>query len=385
VNAHIQGGRARQAAWLALLGFVSVATGCAWGDHRPKVEMDSAAGLYDSARLEYKLDAGQLNLPLAVTRVEGQLVSYDQVPSTPTRDTSVGTLKIEYPHPEGRPGFARARLEITSKASGAAPATPESTSSWSKVAKSMNPKRLWTSSAKTQIDETWEFDVPREQLDMAVASLNRAGYFDARQQGSDGVELEAVVDGKTVKKTWHQVPELNELMLSVRNQGRLVAYTRPAADRTSAATTANLAHYQHYEAQDRLAAQTAATPTWQAAPGANPAPTLPSYAATPQTAGAPPVVPYYPESPAMNPAPTGVLTAANTPSSAATAGNVSPAVGWQAPPTLPREDSVPWRAGSRPAPTMPELQPPGTYPATPYGPAATPNVASQPAYPTTPY
>jgi len=385
VNAHIQGGRARHAMLLACLSTVSIVTGCAWGDHRPKVAMDSAAGLYDSASLEYKLDAGQLNLPLAVTRVEGQLVSYDQVPSSPGRDTSVGTLKVQYPHPAGRPGFARARLEITSKATKpGATATAATSSSWSKAAQAVNPKRLWskTSAGSAEVDEVWEFDVPRAQLDNVVASLNRTGYFDSRQQGSDGVEVVAKVDGKTVKKTWQQVPELNELMLSVRNQGRLVSYQRPAAEQIAGRGATNLAVYEQYDAQDRLAAQTAAgyvpNQVAQAGPVAN--------AYVGQPAGAPPVVPYYPESQVAGSTP-GMYPPGTAPATAPTS-NVAGTPGWNGTQGLPRQDSVPWRAGSRPAPTMPELQPPGTYPATAHGnaaPPATPNVARQPVYPATSY
>ena len=385
MNAHIQGGRARHALLWACLGTVSIATGCALGDHRPKVEMDSAAGLYDSASLEYKLDAGQLNLPLAVTRVEGQLVSYDQVPSSPSRDTSVGTLKVQYPHPAGRKGYARARLEIVSKApkTEAAPAET-TTSTWGKVSQTVNPKRLWASatSGSSKVDEVWEFDVPRAQLDNVVAGLNRSGYFDPRQKGSEGVAIVAVVDGKTVKKQWHQVAELNELMLSVRNQGRLVSYTGPANDHGMSQGAASLAVYEHYDAQDRQTAQTASAPAQsQLMPSG---PVANAYAGQP--AGAPPVVPYYPATQLAN-AP-GTQPSGATPGMTPPAANVAAAPGWNGAPALPREDSVPWRAGSRPAPTMPELQPPGTYPATAYGntaPPATPSVARQPNYPVTNY
>lgn len=351
----IRGDRARQALLLAAAWVATVGSGCSIVDRRPTVPIDSAAGLYDSAKIEYKLDAGQLNLPLAVTRVEGQLVSYDQVPSNPRRDKSIGTLKIEYPHPDGRPGVARARLEISSTAPGAsaAAATAGGTnSSWSKVANTLSPKRLWTSATSRQpkVDEAWELDIPRSHLDEAVTSLNRSGYFDTRQKGIEGVAVAARVDGKQLNKSWRQVPELNELMLMVRNQGRLVSYAREADSPASPNPPSSLAIYERYRQQDQLASAAVQTPSWQqaASPSGDPA-AVPS--------GAPAVVPYFAQA---------------APGSGA----------------VPQPDSLPWRHGSRPAPALPQPQPPASYPSTGFDAApsaASPNLAQQPQWQGTPY
>jgi hypothetical protein len=329
-------------------------------DRRPKVPIDSAAGLFDTAKIEYKLDAGQLNLPLAVTRVEGQLVSYDQVPSDPRRDSSIGTLKIEYPHPEGRQGYARARLEISSTApnAGSAP-TPASSekndSTWSKVAHTMNPKRLWTAATErtAKVDEAWELDIPRARLDKAITSLNQAGYFDSKSKGIDGVAINAKVDGKQLNKSWQQVPDLNELMLEVRNQGRLVAYTRPAGDPATPNQPSSIAAYQHYAEQDREASLIAnRAPVGQYAHAAE-------YGAAPPQSP-PGVVPYFPSNPSPSAAP------------------------------VAQQPSAPLRVGSRPPQTIPSMQPPKTYPATGFGsappaPAMQPNMAQQPQWQGTPY
>src|SRR4051812_19655544 len=66
---------------------------------RRKPTLDSRAGLFETAALVYRLDAGRQTAPLSVTRVEGQHVSYDEVPSSPLADQSVGTLSVTYPHP----------------------------------------------------------------------------------------------------------------------------------------------------------------------------------------------------------------------------------------------------------------------------------------------
>lgn len=409
MNALYQGGRASRA--MLLLACVgSFSYGCSFVDRRPKLPIDSAAGLYDQAKVEYKLDAGQLNLPLAVTRVEGQLVSYDQVPSAPRRDTSVGTLSIEYPHPEGRAGYARARLEISSHAPAAASEQPEAAdaSAWSKLGQQMNPRRLLTSTgAKPSpgVDETWELDIPRSYLDAAVTSLDRSGYFDSRQKGAEGVEINARVDGRNVRKSWQQVPELNELMVAIRNQGRLVAYSRPAKDGLSTFNAASLASYQRYQEQDRLAEQTARSQYLAQAQAGGGYATQPAGAGAfvAQSPSAPPVVPYFGESQAA-----GVAPAANVTAGAATSGqHVATAQGWGGQVPAPRDDSLPWRNGSRTAPTtQAELEPqPRFYPETGYGaapqampsampnmpphtapaPAAAPHTALQPSYPSTPY
>ena len=45
--------------------------------------LDSQAGIYDKAQIRYELDAGKLNVPLSVAHIEGQLVSYEQMPTLP--------------------------------------------------------------------------------------------------------------------------------------------------------------------------------------------------------------------------------------------------------------------------------------------------------------
>ena len=96
-------------AWLAE-GCGSLSVAVPW----KKMPLDASAGFYESASIVYRLDAGKLEQPLDVARVEGQKILYEQVASSPLAEQSMGTLTITYPHPGGRPGMAQAMFAIDS-------------------------------------------------------------------------------------------------------------------------------------------------------------------------------------------------------------------------------------------------------------------------------
>src|SRR5690606_19975863 len=62
--------------------------------------------------ITYELDAGKLNVPLAVARIEGQSVSYDQLPGSLWPERTVGKLHVTYPHADAPEGCARAEVRI---------------------------------------------------------------------------------------------------------------------------------------------------------------------------------------------------------------------------------------------------------------------------------
>ena len=63
----------------------------------------------------YRLDAARLNETLAVARIEGQAVSYDEVFGSQLSDRTIGTLSVIYPHAEAPPEFARAEVRIDAR------------------------------------------------------------------------------------------------------------------------------------------------------------------------------------------------------------------------------------------------------------------------------
>src|SRR5271168_1909979 len=105
----------RPATWLVwLLAASPLGSGCSWWNH-PRPQLDSMAGLYDRASIVYRLDASQLCEPLAVARIEGQLVAYQELPTAPVANSAVGTLTIKYPHPAGVPNCALAEVVIETR------------------------------------------------------------------------------------------------------------------------------------------------------------------------------------------------------------------------------------------------------------------------------
>ncbi len=148
------------AAWCLLAA--SLLAGCSWAPWR-KVPLDAAAGFYDSASLSYRIDAGKLQQPLDVVRVEGPNVIYEQVASSPLADESIGTLSLTYPHPGGRSGYAQARFVLASGSSKSSP-PPARSSSWSLWGRKKpdDPAAPPTSPSGSQpeIYETWVLDIP---------------------------------------------------------------------------------------------------------------------------------------------------------------------------------------------------------------------------------
>jgi hypothetical protein len=235
-------------AWTAFL------CGCKAGYLPPKVPYDSAASLYDRARVLYQVDAGKLQVPVSVARIEGQHVSYQQIPSSATSKSTLGRLEIAYPHPRGLKGYALARVTIQSRYPEAAP-LPSSTDEVlaARIAETVAQVPLVGSAVAptAEVEETWEMDVPRAELDRVVAELNQRGFYERKSAATGPVGIETSIDGHNVKKSWDRVPELDALMVAVRSRGRLIAYHRNArADRLAGPTPDSVLAYRAYAGQD---------------------------------------------------------------------------------------------------------------------------------------
>ncbi|HWB00716.1 MAG TPA: hypothetical protein VG713_19615 [Pirellulales bacterium] len=206
-------------------------SGCKSPFGQPSVQNQSQAGGYHSARIAYRVDAGRLCEPMALARIDGQLVSYEDHASSPVPGTSRATLTIEYPHPAGIAGYAQARVDIDSVAS---LSTPRPGSSIQVIGRGMKSAahsiaRPWL--PDDRFHETWTLDVPKVVIDQAIGELNQSGFFaeGAPRSGAvAGVKLSATVDAATVRRAWRQSAALDALMLEVRRSGQLEAYHRPA-------------------------------------------------------------------------------------------------------------------------------------------------------------
>lgn len=235
------------------LTLVCVTAGCMAINRPPAIPYDSAASLFEEAKLTYRVDAGKLQVPVSVARIEGQLVSYEQVPSSLRDRESSGVLEILYPHPNKREGYGLARVTIQSKLPSAIE-PPATKSSFTKmVSESARKVPVVGSMVATEheAEETWELDVPRAQLDRIVTRMNDQRYFERRTTSTETVKILAELDGHEVEKAWNRIDEMDELMVTVRSHGRLVSYKRgEGVDQMAHPPANSVAAYRAYAAQD---------------------------------------------------------------------------------------------------------------------------------------
>jgi len=192
---------------LATLGALTL--GCRGMGAGATIPYDTAAGYFDRARITYRFDAGREGLPVSAARIEGQLVSYDPLPSAPLPNQTVGTLEIDYPHPRQGEGAAMVTVKLHSRH--APSETGEAASH----------------SGKSQaIKETWQWSISRQELSEVFDALRQTGYFDSQTRTAGEVRISANLDGATVRRDWQHVAALDELMRRTRSHGRLVSYYR---------------------------------------------------------------------------------------------------------------------------------------------------------------
>jgi hypothetical protein len=227
-----------------------------------KMPLDASAGFYESASIVYRLDAGKMEQPLDVARVEGQKILFEQVASSPLADQSIGTLTVTFPHPGGRPGLAQAKFAIDS-IPGKAP-KPAATRRWNPLSRKPPgppaPTSLVTS--QPEVHEMWVLDIPAAESDQYFKLLAAQSFYNTERPGTGAAQLTVTINGSQVRKPWEQVPQFGALAQRVRRDGRLVAYSRPAAQAgTAEGAIASLGVYRNLLAQtsspEAIAAATA--------------------------------------------------------------------------------------------------------------------------------
>ena len=255
-----------------------------------KMPLDASAGFYQSASIVYRLDAGKMEQPLDVARVEGRKIHFEQVASSPLADQSIGKLTVTFPHPGGRPGLAQVKFAIDSTPAKAP--KPAATRSWNPLSRRPPtppaPKALVTS--QPEIHEMWVLDIPAAESDQYFKLLAAQSFYNTERPGSGAAQLTVTINGNQVQKPWEQVPQLGALAQRVRRDGRLVAYSRPAAQAGLAeGAIASLEVYRN------LQAQTASSEAIAAASA--------NLAANPFSMPPAPIPPFSPQAPAVAGAP----------------------------------------------------------------------------------
>lgn len=214
---------------IARLAFVAALASAGCTTFQPRtVRIDSAAGMYSKVNLNYRVDTGQLSEPLIVSRIAGRRIRQQQIPSSPYANRSVARLSIEYPHPEGKEGFALAEVVIETRAPRAGSQRRRSVwQQWSDGFADATRDLVPGLPMSDTVYEAWSMDLPRGELDRAIGGLSQGGFFVSPPRPAVGVDLAARIDGYQSTKRWTHVPELDTLLERVRQEGQLVSYTHP--------------------------------------------------------------------------------------------------------------------------------------------------------------
>jgi hypothetical protein len=226
-----------------------------------KMPLDSSAGFYDQASIEYRVDAGKLQQPLDVARFDGQRVAFEQVASSPLAEQSMGTLKIVCPHPRGRVDLAQVTFAIDSTKPQSK--SPTNWKWWQKKQTPQAPTGLVTS--QPIVRELWVLDIPRTQADEYFKLLASQSFYNTDRDDSSGTRLTVQINSRELRKNWQSVPEFNLLAQRVRREGRLVEYSRPGI--LSASDERPITNTQAYR---NLVTQTAAPGAQMVNVAANP-------------------------------------------------------------------------------------------------------------------
>ena len=237
----------RHRAIIAIACLLAVA-GCAGKGPRGSIATTARPAGYQQVRVAYRIDAGALGMPLAVSKVGAQLVSYEELPSEPLRGRSVGTLEIAYPHPAKREGMALVGVVVQQRGAEKRGMMPDVGQMWRGL---LGRDELFLKGADRELHEAWVLDIPKAELDQILTALNRQQFFEPNSPSpsQDSVRLVTALDGQETSRVWHAVPELDGLMQRVRSSGQLISYRGASLPATSAwQPPASLAAYNHIQA-----------------------------------------------------------------------------------------------------------------------------------------
>jgi hypothetical protein len=230
-----------------VLGLCALAIQFTTGCHvfRPESQLSGVKGNYDAVRLSYQLPAGQL-APRSDAASGVKLASH-QVAAAADRtggETRVRTLTLQYPHPQGRGGYALAELVIekpTAPGEQTPGATPEPAAQpgWYDRCRGVLRDNMPGVAYADNVVAAYALDIPMADVDRVVQLLDIQGYFAEGIQpvsyaavgGAPAAEAPLVaarINGVDIDRPWRVTPELNDLVWRVRNEGRLVAHRQPA-------------------------------------------------------------------------------------------------------------------------------------------------------------
>lgn len=216
--------RPRLTRFFAAVVFLSfMATGCQMPS-RIKLSK-SGEPQYERANIVYRLD-GELR-PLPLTDAEIKPISFDDavlgpsVASSGNSEWTTATLSVQYPHPDGTPELARATLRLSVMPSGGSGFAISQASRWLGKGRSEPPVLEEFHKPIQRDDEIWVLDLPKQELDLLVADLQKSGFFQAQTRTESGTNLDVQLDSGRINKEWSAEPRLDQFISRVYIEGRL--------------------------------------------------------------------------------------------------------------------------------------------------------------------
>ena len=218
--------------WLFM--FLAAFAGC----RTTSVATDSGVPDYEHLQLVYDVNSQYRSLPLTPQLAVGLDSELNLAEELSVDETSLddGTsqaegwkgvrLQIDYPHPDGFPGLARATLRLTTR-----PDPVYSPIDGQPFQNQEAPLELDTLSARACDDELWTLDIPRQQLNSLIGELNSSGFFRSQLRPEVGTRLAVKIDGQTpVDRNWTPEPRLDEFVHRVHTAGHLRGFVSRDAD-----------------------------------------------------------------------------------------------------------------------------------------------------------
>ena len=186
----------------------------------------SGSPQYERANIVYRLDGGLRPLPLSDADI--QPVSFEDAVAARPHETpvasewSTATLSVQFPHPDGIQDAARATLRLSAVPAGESGFAISQASRWLGRAQSSLPSLHGDPEKQPQRDdEIWVLDLPKQELDLLVADLQKSGYFQAQTRAESGTKLDVQLDYGRVTKEWSAEPRLDQFISRVYTEGQL--------------------------------------------------------------------------------------------------------------------------------------------------------------------
>jgi hypothetical protein len=123
------------------------------------------------------------------------------------------TLRIQKPHPEGIPGYARAAVVVR-------PNGAEASAGGSFLSRLTGGDEENAANQNAQMIEAWLLDIPAWQVNGIMSKLQEQNFFRRTKVLNAETFLAVKADGAGFGKNYRSMPELDALILRVRHEGR---------------------------------------------------------------------------------------------------------------------------------------------------------------------